>query len=149
MAITFRFTGFDVHDGARKKEEIREAAHRMQGVYPGWLKALTFQCRDETRQDADASCHANYSGRFASILIYSGFWDAEPELRWNCMLHEVAHITLAPVDEFFQRAYDQGTPEFTYSTAMLEQSVQDLADSWYGYVPHPSWVVGALEADDD
>lgn len=109
--------------------EIRCLIQRWRGMLPGWVDLLTVTY-DDTDSDDYASANAMFDQRCATIAIHPLFWSLNERSRALAILHEIAHVLMAPLDQavetIIQTRPKRSTAEKLYSDA-CEGFVNDFA----------------------
>jgi len=78
--------------------EIRKTCETWRGMMPGWVDTLIVSY-DDTDPNNYASASALFDQRTAAIAVHPAFWSLDERGRNLVIVHEMAHVLMAPLDQ--------------------------------------------------
>lgn len=116
-------------DGLPREVEraARPAVRACLPLLPGWMNNLVVRWSD--KDSGAAQITTDYRYRCAKLEILPGFLDADADTRKAYIVHEFAHLLLAPYQEFTRTLMDGEVAPMIgrLEESALEQATEDTA----------------------
>jgi hypothetical protein len=114
------------------RPEIEKLFQPFEWLVPAWCERVNIHWDSKGADEDCAQTTTHFAYRWASISLFPMFWDQSEEKKRQSVVHELLHISTAPVADYARNAFESlvkaDAPKFH------EHLQSELGDRYEGMV---------------